>query len=102
MGRAPLGWRGPSLTILLERRREEQAALGPELVAAALQLERRAHADGALVALAVVPDLLDDVVGPVVGEAHHLAELALDAEQAANVAVLRLGLHLVDVLRRDA
>src|SRR5471030_1675963 len=49
----------------LERRREHQAALGPQLVLAALQLERRAHADGALVALAGVTDLLDDVVGPV-------------------------------------
>src|SRR5476649_798285 len=87
---------------LLERRREQQAALGPELVAAALQLERRAHADGALEAFAVVSDLLDDVVGPVVGEAHHLAELALDAQDAAHFGVLRLGLHLVDVLGGDA
>src|ERR1700761_6644967 len=38
---------GPRSQTSLERRREEQAALGPELVLAALQLERRAHADGA-------------------------------------------------------
>src|SRR5690242_12421458 len=39
----------------LERRREQETALGPQLVVAALQLQRRAHAHGALVALAVVP-----------------------------------------------
>src|SRR5471032_2607092 len=82
----------------LERRGEQQAALGPQLVLAALELQRRAHADRALVALAVVPDLLDDVVGPVVADPHHLAELALDAQQAADFGVGRLGLHLVDIL----
>src|SRR5579883_3449763 len=86
----------------LERWAVEQAALGPQLVAAALQLEGRTHADGALVALAVVPHLLDDVVGPVVGQPHHVAELAFDAQDAADFGVGRLGLHLVDVLRSDA
>src|SRR6185437_3757608 len=86
----------------LESRREQQAALGPQFVGAALQLQRRAHADGAFVALAIVPDLLDDIVGPVVAEAHHVAELALDAQDAADLSVGRLSLHLVDVLGGDA
>src|SRR5678815_4295374 len=86
----------------LERRRIEQATLGPQLVGAALQLEGRAHAHGALVAFAVVADLLDGVEHPVVGEPHHLAELALGAEQAADLGARRLGLHLLDVLRRHA
>src|SRR5882672_11427859 len=42
----------------LERRRVEQPALGPQRIGAARQFQRRAHADGALVALAVIADLL--------------------------------------------
>src|SRR5689334_13667270 len=39
-------------TSSLKRRGEQQAALGPQLVLAARELERRAHADGAFVGLA--------------------------------------------------
>src|SRR5215216_2456941 len=99
----PSGGEEPEESVTsLERRRIEQATLGPQLVGAALQLEGRAHAHGALVAFAVVSDLLDGVEHPVVGEAHHLAELALGAEQAADLGARRLGLHLLDVLRRHA
>src|SRR6478609_1248695 len=72
----------------LEGRGEEQAAFGPELVLATLELQLRAHADGALVALAVVPDLLDRVVHPVVRQPHHGAETALGAEQTTHFGVL--------------
>src|SRR5689334_13698520 len=86
----------------LERRGEQQSALGPQLVLAARELERRAHADRALVGFAVVSDLLDGVVHPVVRQPHHGAEAAFDAEQAAHLGIGRLRLHLVDVLRGDA
>src|SRR5688572_28240913 len=55
----------------LERRREQETALGPQRIGTALQFQRRAHADGALVALAVVADLLHEIKSPVVGETHH-------------------------------
>src|SRR3954447_22380155 len=49
----------------LKRRGEQEPAFGPQFVLAARKLERRAAADGALVGLAVVSDLLDYVVHPV-------------------------------------
>ena len=70
-------------------------------VEAALDLDRRAHADVALERFAVVPDRLDDAIGPIVREAQALAEIALDAEQAADVGLGRFE-HLVDIGLRDA
>src|SRR5215475_11227691 len=58
---APPERRAPALA---DRRGVLQAALGPQPVEPSLDLERRAHAEVALEALAVVPDLLDDVVDP--------------------------------------
>ena len=53
-----------------------QAALGPQGVLAALDLQLGSFADVALEALAVIADVLDDPVGPVVGQADGLAVLA--------------------------
>src|SRR5882757_11300321 len=47
--------------VLADRRGVLQAALGPQLVEAALDLERRSHADVAVEAFAVVADLLHDI-----------------------------------------
>src|SRR5262249_52038111 len=85
-------------TSSLERRGVEEAALGPQLVLAARELQCRAHADRALVGLAVVPDLFDHLVHPVIRQAEQLAEIAFDAEQAPHLGVGRLRLHLVEVL----
>ena len=57
--------------------------------------------DIALKLLAVVPDGLDDLVGPVAVEADALAELAFLAEQTLDLGIGRVQ-HLVDVLGCDA
>src|SRR5215471_3337095 len=63
--RGPLPSIRPSIRIVSTQRQGiHQAALGPQTIEATRQLERAACADIALIALAVVPDLLDDVVGP--------------------------------------
>src|ERR1700733_1434813 len=74
-----------------------QAALGPQRVQAARHLQRRALANIALKALAVTADRLDDVGGPIVGQPHAGAELALDAEQPADIGIVRLH-HVIDVV----
>src|SRR5664279_3487908 len=83
------------------RRRVLQSALGPQRVEAALDLDRRTHADVALEALAVVPHRLNDAVGPIVGQAEPAAEITLDAEQTADRRVVGLQ-HLIDVGLRHA
>src|SRR6185295_140203 len=60
-------------------RRILQPALAPEFVEAASEPERRLLADVAFEALAVIADLLDDVVGPVLREPSHLTHLVFDA-----------------------
>src|SRR5476649_520309 len=77
-----------------------QAALAPQRVQATLDLERAAHADVALEALAVVTDLLDDVVDPLLVDAERLAHAGRDAEDALDRGILALH-HFVDILRRD-
>src|SRR5689334_5452091 len=74
-----------------------QTALVPQLVQAAGQAQRRLQADIALEAFAVVADLLDDVIGPVLGHAHHLAHVVFHAQHAAHFRILRGGFHLVDI-----
>src|SRR3954468_8905458 len=69
------------------------AALVPQRIDAAGDLQRRAVADVAVEDFAVVTERLDDVIGPVVAEADALAEGAVGAEQTLNVLVLR-SLHL--------
>ena len=72
------------------------SAFWPRLI-----FSRRALADVLLEALAVVADVLDDAVGPVVGQADGFAELAFGAEQALDLRVVG-GLHLVDIGLGDA
>src|SRR5476649_227006 len=71
------------------RRRDHRAALGPERIDAAAELERRALAEIALEALAVIADLLDDVVGPLLVEAEDLAVAVDHAQEALHVEVGR-------------
>src|ERR1043166_67220 len=67
---------------LADRRGVLQAALVPQAVHAARDLERRALPDVLLEHLAVIPDVLDDAVGPVLGKTELLAVIAFGAEQA--------------------
>src|SRR5262249_31207362 len=94
--------RGGGSLALADRRSVLQAALAPERVETALELQGRLRPDTTLVDVAVVPDLLDDLVGPVGLQAEQLAHVVLlvDAENALH---LRVGgaLHLVDILAAD-
>src|SRR6185295_7378677 len=83
-------------------RRILQPALAPEFVEAASEPERRLLADVAFEALAVIADLLDDVVGPVLREPSHLTHLVFDAEHAPDFRILGFPLHVVDVGLGDA
>src|SRR6185312_11227527 len=67
----------------------------------ARDLERRALPDIALKTLAVIADVLDDAVGPIVGQPNRLAELALDAEEPPHLGIGRFEL-LVDIAFGDA
>src|SRR5471030_2805217 len=82
---------------LADRRRVLQAAVLPQSVQAAVDLEHRARADIALEALAVVTDQLDDVVDPLLVEPERLAHARGDAEDALDRGIVTLQ-HLVDVL----
>src|SRR6187455_1011102 len=77
-----------------DRRGILQTALRPKLVEAALDLERRALADIALEALAVVADLLDDVVDPLLVDTGRLAHAGRDAQDTLDAGVIALQ-HLV-------
>src|SRR3546814_10222925 len=68
---------------------------------AAVELYLRAAAELALYALAVIADLLDDIVEPRRVEAEALAETGGDAKVALDSRVLAFQ-HLVDILRGDA
>src|SRR5215207_1824339 len=85
---------------LTNRRSVLQPALRPEIVQATVDLEERAHADVAVEALAVVTDLLDDVVDPLLVDAERLAHAGRDAKDALDARVIALQ-HLVDVLGVD-
>src|SRR5262245_2541141 len=79
-----------------------QAALRPELVQTASQAQGGLQTDIAFEAFAVIPDLLEDVVGPSIIEPHHLAHFVLDAQQATDLGIVRLGLHVIDIGLGDA
>src|ERR1043165_8192707 len=81
------------------RRRVDQAALAPQRIDAALQPKR--SADVAREARAGVPDLLDDLIGPVLLEAERPAVAGHDTQQALDRGIGAL-LHLVGVGRGDA
>src|SRR5437879_2348616 len=57
---------------LPERYRVHQTAAAPQIVQSAFELHRRALADIALEAFAVIADLLDDVIGKLVVETEPL------------------------------
>src|ERR1043166_694503 len=83
----------PSLISTLpsaDRRGVLKPALGPEPVQATCDLERRALPDVLLEDLAIVPDMLDDAIGPVLGQSELLAVVPFSAEQALDVRVGRL------------
>src|SRR5215831_16674378 len=80
-----------------DRRCVLQPALGPQCVQSARDLERRALADVALEHLAVISDMLDDAIHPILGQAELLAERTLDPEQALDLRIV--GLHLVVDIR---
>src|SRR3546814_4394894 len=84
-----------------ERPRIQRAALGPLLVHTAIQLERAALADVTLEALAIIADLLEDVVAPLLVDAEVLAHARGDTQDALDVRVVALQL-VIDVLRGDA
>lgn len=75
-----------------------QAALGPKRVLATLDLQRRAGANVTVEDFAVVADLLDDVVGPVVRHAEIGTDLGafFSAKQTLDIRVGAV-LLLVDV-----
>src|SRR5438477_11778247 len=81
-------------SFLANRRRVHQPALVPQPVQAALEAQRL---EVRVEALAVVADLLDDVPGPLVVQAEHLAEVAGRAHEALH---RRVGALLIDVLSR--
>src|SRR5690349_12154225 len=77
------------------------AALAPQRIDAALELQCRALTDVALVDVAVVPDLLDDVVEPLLAQPQRLAVARIDAQQCAQRRVGQLAPQRIDVLRAD-
>src|SRR5262245_54818429 len=89
-----------SSVCLADRRRVLQAAFVPQRVLAACDLELAAFAQIALEDLAVISDVLDDLVGPVIGEADAGSEIALFAKQAYYFRICGARLLLIDVLLR--
>src|SRR5262245_40871126 len=72
-----------------DRRRVLDAALGPQPVDAAADAELRARSHIALEYFAIVADLPDDAHHPVLGQTELLAEIALDAQQAPDLGLIR-------------
>src|SRR5512138_2919447 len=83
----PNSFHAPVKTGLAHRRGVDDAAVLVLRVEAALEADRRAGADELLEDLAVVADLLDDVVGPLVVEPQHLAHVPLGAEEPVDVRI---------------
>src|SRR5215469_17090681 len=79
---------------LPERRREHQPAILPQRIRAALQAEGRFRPDIAGEDLAIIADLLDDVIGPVLREPHLLAEIVADTEEPLHFRVWRILAHI--------
>src|SRR5262249_42610974 len=74
---------------------------GPQRIEASGDLQRRAHAYIALEHFAVVPDLLDDVVDPLLVDTQRLAHAGRYAKDALDGGVVALQ-HFVDILGGDA
>src|SRR5712691_9532758 len=82
--------------ISADRHRVDQPTLGPQIVVAALELERRAETEMPVENLAVIADRLDRVVGPFLIEPQSLAHARSGTEHALQIGGLALR-HLVDV-----
>src|SRR6188474_1113934 len=100
-GPAPSGASRNDSGGLPNRRGVLDAAVAPERVQAARDLQLGFGADIAVVDLAVIADMADDAGGPVLGEAEVLAIGAFGADQPHHVGLFRLQ-RLVDVLGGDA
>src|SRR4029077_2456365 len=83
-----------------DRHRVDQAALGPQIVEPAFELERRSEAEMLVEDLAVIADQLDLVVGPLLVEPQIFAHARGDAEHALDVGVVGFG-HVIDILLSD-
>src|SRR5260370_5136555 len=79
-----------------DRHRVDQPTLGPQIVVAALKLQRRGEAEMPVEDLAVIADRLDRVVGPFLVQPQRLAHAGGGAEHALDAVRLALG-HLVVV-----
>src|SRR6516165_9912246 len=79
-----------------DRRRVLDSPLAPEVVEAARDLELGAGADIAVKGFAVIADRLDDLGEPVLGQPKLLAEIAVGAEGAFQIRLVRFR-HLVGV-----
>src|SRR5213078_4549723 len=84
------------------RRCVDEAALAPQVVGAARQLQYRLRADVALEDLAIVADRLDRAIRPILVETEQLAGVFRRAEDALHDRVLAVRLLLVDVGLREA
>src|SRR5690606_27768051 len=91
----------PPRTLSADRRCVDDAAIPPQCVETARNVERRARADIALEHLAIVADRRDRVRGPFAGEAERFAISALATEQALDFRVGACG-HLRHIDRGDA
>src|ERR1700686_3113308 len=80
-----------------DRHGVHQPALGPQIIVAAFELQRRAETEIAVEDLAVIADRLDFVVGPFLVEPQGLAHAGRGAKHALDVRRLALR-HLVEVL----
>src|SRR3954463_7877916 len=92
------GWhatRPPAFDLFVsaDRRRVLEATFGPQRVEAARDLERRALPDILLEHLAVISDVLDDAISPILGQPELLAVVTFGTEQAFDVRVG--GFHLL-------
>src|SRR5215213_1510445 len=75
-----------------DRYRIHQPAARPQIIRAAIQLERRLVADIALEDLAVIADRLDRVVGPFLIETEYLAQAGSRAQHPFSVGVVAVQL----------
>src|SRR5579863_4310543 len=90
----------PGRAASADRHRVDQAALGPQIVEPALQLERAAHAEIMVEHLTVIADRLDLVIGPFLVEPERLAHAGGDAEDTLDGGVVAFQ-HVVDILLGD-
>src|SRR4030081_1185029 len=84
----------------IERRRIKHPALVPRLVVAAIELQCRSAAEIARIDLAIVADLLDDLVGPRLAYPELLADTRHDAEELLHSRVI-VGFARIDIRRRN-